>query len=193
MKLPKLHEPQRYKGLYVVAFKDHVSVGFTAEEVAELLESERYAKCKVYKIHRAAPDGGLELKGVPRGTFQLEAGLLFHAAGDNEACENYSRLIGLAGASRLPCRAKIHLARLRGDDFVVAFIYPAEYDDEISRWLLDSGYDTAGAVEGGTAAVSRYYSQCGQILRKRQFHAPRKDHVRSGTGLMDAVRLVVQR
>jgi len=79
MKLPKLDKPDRYKGLYIFDFGDHAAVGFTAEEVAELLESERYGEGKVYKIHRAYPDGRLELKGVPPETFQLESGMIFYA------------------------------------------------------------------------------------------------------------------
>jgi hypothetical protein len=41
MELPKLQKPDRYVGLYVFDFGGQVSVGFTAEEVAELLESEK--------------------------------------------------------------------------------------------------------------------------------------------------------
>ncbi len=64
MKLPKLQKPERYVGLYIFDFGEHTGVGFTAQEVAELLESEKYKNGKVYKIHKAYPDGKLELKGV---------------------------------------------------------------------------------------------------------------------------------
>ena len=47
MKLPKLENPDRYQGLYVFDFGDHADVGFTVEEVAELLDSERYKEGKV--------------------------------------------------------------------------------------------------------------------------------------------------
>jgi len=47
MKLPKLEKPDKYVGLYVFDFGDHVGVGFAAEEVAELLESEKYRDGKV--------------------------------------------------------------------------------------------------------------------------------------------------
>ena len=46
--------------------------------MAELLESEHYRDGKVYKIHKATPDGRIELKGLPNETFQLEAGMFFH-------------------------------------------------------------------------------------------------------------------
>ena len=81
MKLPKLQKPDSYVGLYVVDFGDNTGVGFTAQEVAELFESEQYKDCKAYKIHRAYPDGKLELKGVRRDIFQLEAGMFFFSAG----------------------------------------------------------------------------------------------------------------
>jgi len=56
-----------------------------AEEVAEILDSEKYKDCKVYKIHRAYPDGRMELKGVRSGQFQLEAGMLFYEDSELEA------------------------------------------------------------------------------------------------------------
>jgi hypothetical protein len=59
MKLPKIQKPDSYVGLYVVDFGDNTGVGFTAQEVAELFESERFGHCKAYKIHKAYPDGRL--------------------------------------------------------------------------------------------------------------------------------------
>ena len=50
MKLPELEKPEKYVGLYIFDFGDHVGVGFTAGEVAELLESEKYRDGKVYRI-----------------------------------------------------------------------------------------------------------------------------------------------
>ena len=40
MKLPEVENAQRYIGLYVVDFGEHCGVGFTAQEGAELLESD---------------------------------------------------------------------------------------------------------------------------------------------------------
>jgi len=42
MKLPELEKPEKYVGLYIFDFGDHAGVGFTTQEVAELLESEKY-------------------------------------------------------------------------------------------------------------------------------------------------------
>lgn len=196
--MPKLEKPDRYVGLYVVDFGDdlpdaHTGVGFTAEEVAELFESEKYKECKAYKIHRAYPDGRLELKGVRREIFQLEAGMIFYSGDINTARDDYNRLVKLGVETEVPCRAKVHLAKYDSDKFAVALIYPAEYDDEISGWLLEHGYKTAGAAEGGTAAVSRYYDAKPKILERHQLWNKSAIESRTGEELLAATKIAVQR
>ncbi len=193
MRLPKLQKPDKYAGLYIFDFGDHVGVGFTAEEVAELLESERYNNGKVYKIHKAYPDGKLELKGVPTETFQLEAGMFFYSSDLETAGGDFKQLVNLAVKSSPPCRAKVHLAKYSDDKFAVALIYPAEYDDEVSLWLLDGEYKTAGAAEGGVGAVQRYYDNKPEILDRHQLFGKSELISRTGEELLASVKLAVQR
>jgi len=193
MKLPKLDKPDRYKGLYIFDFGDHAGVGFTAEEVAELLESERYREGKVYKIHRAYPDGRLELKGVPAARFQLEAGMFFYAGDEATAQADFKRLVDLAVRAAPPCRAKVHLAQYAEDKFAVALIYPAEYDDEFSSWLLEGDFRTTGAVEGGTGAVERYYQSQADILQRHQLLEGGENVSRTGDELLACLARAVQR
>ena len=193
MELPKLEKPDKYVGLYVFDFGDHVGVGFTAEEVAELLESERYKDCKVYKIHRAYPDGKLELKGVLAERFQLEAGMFFYSNELATARQDFKQLFNLAVRSSPPCRAKLHLAKYADGKFVVALIYPAESDDEVSSWLLDGQYKTSGAAEGGTEAVQRYYDYKPDILERQQLFGQSKFESRTGQELLAALKVAVQR
>jgi hypothetical protein len=193
MKLPKLQKPQKYVGLYVFDFGDHAGVGFTADEVAELLESEKYKHGKVYKIHRAYPDGKLELKGVPSQTFQLESGMFFYSQDLETARQDFKRLINLAVKTSPPSRAKVQLARLDANQFVVALIYPAEYDDEISAWLLDGDYKTTGAAEGGVSAVQRYYDCKPDILERQQLFGESGQQSRTGQELLTSLKLAVQR
>jgi hypothetical protein len=184
MKLPKLEKPDKYTGLYVVDFGDNTGVGFTAQEVAELFESERCKDCKAYKIHRAYPDGRLELKGVRREVFQLEAGMFFYSADSQTARDDYNRLVKLGVETELPCRAKVHLAKFSDDKFAAALVYPAEYDDEISGWLLEHNYKTAEAVEGGAAAVTRYYDAKPEILERHQLWGKAAVESRTGEELL---------
>ena len=193
MKLPKLQKPDRYVGLYIFDFGEHVGVGFTAEEVAELLESEKYRHGKVYKIHRAYPDGRLELNGVQAERFQLEAGIFFYSKDLATARRDFQQLFSLAVRSSPPCRAKLHLAKCSDEKFVVALIYPAEYDDQISSWLLNVQYKTSGAAEGGTGAVQRYYDYEPEILDRHQLFGKSDLVSRTGEDLFASLNLAVQR
>ena len=193
MKLPELQKPQKYVGLYIFDFGDHAGVGFTAEEVAELLESEKYKQGKVYKIHRAYPDGKLELKGVPAQTFHLEAGMFFYSSALETARGDFKKLVSLAVGTMPPCRAKVHLGKYSNDKFVVALIYPAEYDHEVSSWLLDSQYKTSGAAEGGVGAVQRYYDYKPEILDRQQLFGKSESISRTGQELLAGLKLAVQR
>jgi len=193
MKLPELEKPDRYVGLYIIDFGNHTGLGFTAQEVAEILESEKYKDCKVYKIHRACPDGKLELKGVNRQVFDLESGMFFYLNVLETAREDFKKLIDLAVTNGPPCRARVHLAKYSEDKFCIALIYPAEFDDEISSWLLDGDYRTAGPAEGGTGAVERYYASGAQILERHQLFGRSEIQSRSGQELLASLQLAVQR
>jgi hypothetical protein len=193
MKLPKLDKPDKYTGLYVVDFGEYCSTGYTAREVAELLESEKYKHSKVYKIHKAYPDGRLELKGVPSQRFQLETGMFFYSIDEQTAKTDFERLVQLAEEQAPPCRAKVHLAKDDEAKFVVAIIYPAEYDDEISSWLLDGKYRTAGTIQGGTGPVQMYYDQSPQILDRRQLFPKDALPDRTGEELFARTKIAVQR
>lgn len=192
MKLPEVKNADKYTGLYVVDFGDHCGVGFTAEEVAELLESEQFADVQVYRVHRAKPDGTMELKGVTKETFQLEAGMFFYANDEQTARTDFQHLTAWADEHLPPARCKVHLAN-KGDSFVTALIYPAEFDDAFSRWLLDADYRTAGQVEGGTGAVQRYYDATEEILERKNLWPASSIEYFQGESLMEATNRAIVR
>jgi hypothetical protein len=193
MKLPELQKPDKYVGLYIFDFGDHVGVGFTADEVAELLESEKYREGKVYRIHRAYPDGRLEIKGVPAQTFQLEAGMFFYSDDLETAQRDFKALVNLAVRTSPPCRAKVHLGKYSDEKYVVTLIYPAEYDDSVSSWLLGGEYKTSGAAEGGIEAVQRYYDQKVEILDRHQLFGTTEWISRTSEELLVSLKRAVQR
>ena len=193
MKLPEIQDANRYTGLYVIDFGDHSAVGFTAEEVAALLDSEANRGAKVYKIHKAYPDGRVELKGVRQETFQVEAGMFFYVRDEQAGQDDFNRLCAMAETTLAPARAKVQLGDDGSGGFVTALIYPAEMDDEFSLWLLDIGYRTEGAVEGGTNAVQRYYDGNWQILDRRQLWGQKSIESLQGQALHDAARKVFVR
>lgn len=197
MQLPPLVEPHRYRGLYVFSFEDWTAVGYTAEEVAVLLESDHYADARIYKIHRATPDGQLELRGVANTRFQAESGIFFYRNERAEAERDFVQLHEAAQRSLPPCRMFIHLAaRLDAGErgrYVVALVYPAEYDDEVGRWLLDLGYEGGDWVEGGISQIGEYHRQAKEILQREQLWSHPSRSSRSREEVLRAVGQPLQR
>ena len=192
MKLPEVQDADKYTGLYVVDFGGHCGVGYVADEVAELLESERFADVQVYRVHRAYPDGTMELKGVTKETFQLEAGMFFYAAEEQTARADFQRLITWADEQLPPGRCKVHLANI-GNSCLTALIYPAEFDEAFSRWLQDGSYQTCGQVEGGTGAVQRYFDSRPKVLERKQLWPSESIESMSGQILLEATSRAIVR
>ena len=166
MKLPELNDPKRYEGLYVFDFEGQVGVGYTGREIEILLESEKYRQGKVYKIQRAWPDGRLEIKGVSNKVFQVEGGMFFHCRDEQRARKDYRELVELGEGGDFPCRAKIHLARSDSqgrEKYVVALIYPAEYEEEVGQWLTGAKYQGGELASGGISEVEKYYRDYNKI------------------------------
>jgi len=193
MRLPEIKNPDKYVDLYVVDFGGHSGVGFTADEVAEFLESEKFKDVKVYRIYKAYPDGKMELKGVPNEIFELEAGMFFYEADETSASSDYKKLIDSAVKTAPPTKAKVHFAKYSDEKFVTALIFPAEYNDQISRWLLDIDYKTKGAAEGGIEAVKRYYADKPEILERHQLFNQRQMDSLTGAELLAATKMAVVR
>jgi len=193
MKIPDLKNPKKYTGLYIVDFGDFSSTGFTAKEVAQLVESEKYKDCKIYKIHNAYPDGKLEIKGVQKELFQLESGMLFYSSDQIAATKDYKNLVALAVKAAPPCQSKIELSKYEDGKYVVAYIYPAEYEDEVSRWLIAGDYKTAGPAEGGTGVVQRHYDSQAETIETHQLFAAETIQSKSGLELISNLKVAVQR
>jgi hypothetical protein len=193
MQLPNINNAPRYVGLYVIDFGDHSGVGFTAEEVAELLDSEKFKDVKVYKIHNAYPDGRMELRGVRPQLFQVEIGMFFYSQDAETAQRDYKELLKLAVEQAPPSRAKLHLAKYADDKYVVALIFPAEYNDEYSAWLLDCEYKTSEEVTGGISAVQQYYKDSPEILKRHLIFGSSQNESRTGEELLSYTKVAVQR
>lgn len=198
MKLPRLDEPQHYQGLYIFDFGEWTAVGYTAEEIAVLLDSECYREGKVYRIHRAWPDGRIELRGVSPERFHLESGLLFHRRDAEAARADHDNLARLAQTTPPPCRAYVQLAEFPSDEeqanrYATALIYPAEFDEDIAAWLLEGAYAGGDFVEGGISQVTDFYQLDKRILERTQLWSANSGQSRSAETILSSVRQAVQR
>jgi hypothetical protein len=119
--------------------------------------------------------------------------MFFYSVELDTARNDFRKLINLAVGLAPPCRAKVQLAKFSVDKYAVALIYPAEYEDEVSSWLLDIDYKTGGIVESGISAVTGYYDAKPEILERQQLFAEKEWQSRTGAELLAATKLAVQR
>lgn len=193
--MTNLDLPQRppQAGLFVFDFGAWTATGCTAAEIALLLESERFREGKVYRIQRVSPSGEMELRGIPSERFQLESGLMFFRDDADAAADDFQTLAALADETPAPCRAFMQLAdrgaQAEAGRYVVALIYPAEYEDDIAAWLLDIRYAGGTTVEGGPSAVTTYYHDEKTILNRRQLWSREATPSRGRDELYAALRV----
>ena len=201
MKLPRLDPSKKYDGLYVIDFStaaqggDTVGVGYTAEEVAMLLESERYATANVYKVHRVRPDGTAELKGVSRTRFENESAFVFCSRDAERARQDFHDLQALAEAHPLPCRARLlwgGLGYQPAFPFVAAILYPAEYEEEMSQWLIDQDVRAGETVDAGISHATTVLANL-QVRDRAQLPSAIAGGSRSREELLKAVGETWQR
>jgi hypothetical protein len=197
MILPKLDDASRLRGLYIYDFGEWTAVGYTAEEIAILLEQETYRGGKIYRIHRAQPNGQMELRGVSAERFGLESGMFFYRNDLEAARADYEALRIAARNTQPPCRAFLHLvdrsAEAAPRRYVVALIFPAEYESDIGRWLSAIEYAGGGLVEGGISHVGNYYQEQYTILERQQLWSHPAIPSRSPEQVLATVRQAVQR
>jgi len=195
MQLPRVDNPDHYTGLFVVDFGETACVGYTAAEVAMLVESEQYADAKVYRIYSARPDGTMELVGVPARRFQQEAGLFFYRRDMDAARKDFEEIRRLAERKALPCRAQLVLgvlppaSRLR---YVTGLAYPAEVDADVARWMLDHEVTAGEYADGGVGRLATIRSTA-QIAETAQLHPAGARRSRSREEVFASVGRPVQR
>jgi len=202
MKLPKLDPSKDYAGLYVVDFGPcadagaaTVGVGYTADEVAALLESERYRDARVYKVHRMLPDGTVELRGMSRRRFEAESAMVFCSGDADRARGDFDDLKALAEAHPLPCRARLlwgGLGYRPRFPWVAALLYPAEYEDEVSAWLLEHDVRAGETAEGGISHATTVLENL-QVRGRAQLASVAARASRSRDEVLRAVGETIQR
>lgn len=194
MNLPSVGDPDRYVGLFVFDFGEWCAVGYTADEVAMLLESEAYRSGKAYQIRRVTPEGGFELAGMSNRRFDFESGIVFFREHSSAAQADFDALRAAAEHVPASVRAFAHLVDFGSDcdrgRYATALVYPAEQEHEVSRWLLRQQYAGGDWCEGGSSVVTRFYERTRTVLDRFQVQPLA---ARSRAEVLSSVRRAVQR
>jgi hypothetical protein len=195
-RLPRLTDPQRYRGLYIIDFGDGVSVGYLPAEVTTLVASGQFPQMRVYRIHRAMPDGTLDLVSVPMHQFREPRNetMLFLRQYEAEARIDFETLKNYA-PGKFPCPARLQLAELPQDDypFTTVLTYPAEYTDAVSQWLLDINYDGGDTVEFGPNKMTSFHQTPPEILEEATLEPTAEQVARPLKELLATRQYAIQR
>ncbi len=195
MRLPRIDTSKDYSGLYVVDFGDQVGIGYTIEEVRMLLEEERYQTVHVYKVHNMRPDGTVELKAVSPTRFAVESAFAFCSREMERARSDFEQLRQLGETDPLPCKARLLFGQLSYNpqfSYVAAIVYPAEYEDEMSQWLLKHDVQAGETVDHGISHAQNIEQNL-QVRDHAQLPAEAWRQSRSREQLLRAVGDGVQR
>ncbi len=158
MNIPHLDHPERYTGLFIYAFGDHVSVGYTAEEVDLLTRSELHNSGSAYQIYRVTDSGAMELRGVDSIRIGAQEAMLFHFHHQADAVAALDDLVRLAQGDPLPTpvRAERATAESMTPPQVMALIYSIYSSDAVGRWLQQVGFDAGEKVSVGSDRLQEY-------------------------------------
>ncbi len=173
MKLPPVHDPYRYAGLYVYDFGDHVSVGYTANEVRMLRALPEYRGGTAYEIYRVDEHGAFELRGSTEDRLGTIEAICFLRESSAEARRDYEALC--ATAHRHPIGACVELVLAKAYEFapsdVTVLIYAISSSQVVSTWLHTNTTDFGDAVEGGTDAHCKFMGSSGMRITTCQLAA----------------------
>jgi len=178
----------------VFDFGDHVSVGYTAEEVAILLDSGRFPDGNAYRIYRATPDGTIELEAVGREALRREDGLLFYRHQVRDARQDFDQLARLADSEPPPCRLDAQLVKIRsaGPAYLTVLLYPSEASQAVSNWLHAVKFEGGDFVRGGAAELDCYQGAGPVVIDRREWGTGRKAS-RTAEEVLATTDLAVQR
>ncbi len=157
-------EPQKYAGLYVYDFGDHVAVGYTAAEVRILKQTEAHRDGVVYEIYRVSEEGAIELRGVHLERLTTREAVCFLRATASAARGDYEAIRAAADRDPVPTDVEIQLGTLRGFDppHVTGVCYPTSASTVMARWLSVHVADAGDQVLGGGDVHGTLMSSAGE-------------------------------
>lgn len=163
--------PNNARGKFIYELGGIKRYDCTAEEIAIWLEDPTQRGGAIYRVHRAYPDGRMEIKGISADRWELESGLFFYRENADSARIDFS-ILAHGGEVAPPCRCFVHLAERAVADsisrYVTALIFPSEFEDDMADWLLKRDFAGGDFVEGGISQVTNYYADAKTLLDRAQ-------------------------
>lgn len=161
--LPPIRDPQRYAGLFVYDFGEHVSVGYTAAEIRVLRESAAHRDGIAYEIYRVDENGAMELRGAADNRLTQRESVCLLRRDGADARRDYDALREASDRNPIGCAVEMQLAKLYSFDpqHVTALSYVSSATSVVSGWLLTHASDAGDEVVGGVDEHARLVASDG--------------------------------
>lgn len=193
--LPPLLDPGRYVGLYVFDFGGWASVGYTAEEIAMLLESEEHRGGHAYRIYRVDAEGRIELIGVTQDALAGESILLFAYRDDSRVADDFAALRRKAAELHPPQDIEMAMADIAELEppHVLALIHPRHSADAVAQWLTAIAFDGGDLAMGGGEVLGLYRGYDPSLVARCVLQGDPAVRSRTRQQVLDAIHQPLQR
>lgn len=153
-------------GRFVVRLRGATQQYLAAHEALELLDQDAHAVLEIFRVHRAYPDGRLDLVGVTPAALREVDGMLLLCDNAGQARAEYDGLIAAALRSPPPCRIDMRFAHARDFDssHVVAMTYSAACGEGVAQWLVAVGFDSGARMDASPSHRRRFESALSQVI-----------------------------
>jgi len=173
MRLPPLSDPHRYAGLFVYDFGDHVSIGYTANEIRMLRETQRFRDGTAYEVYRVDECGAMELRGAGDERLAAIEAVCFQRHEGAAARRDYDGIRRAADRDPVAARVELQLARVYDFDppDVTAVLYPVAASVVVSTWLQTHAAGLGDEIMAGEDAYIRFTQSSGMRVDSCQLAA----------------------
>lgn len=193
--LPPIRNPQRYAGLYVYDFGEHVSVGYTAVEIRVLRESAAHRGGTAYEIYRVDENGAMELRGVLDDRLTQRESICLLRRDGSDARRDYDALREASERDPIGCAVEMQLAKLYAFDppHVTALSYASSATSVVAGWLLIHAPGAGDEVAGGSDAHARLVASDGVRIASCELRTRTDFRDRSADEVLAQVDRTLQR
>ncbi len=193
--LPPIRNPQRYAGLYVYDFGEHVSVGYTAAEIRVLRESAAHRGGTAYEIYRVDENGSMELRGVLDDRLAQRESICLLRRDGSDARRDYDALRKASDRDPIGCAVEMQLAKLYAFDppHVTALSYASSATSVVAGWLLIHAPGAGDEVAGGSDAHARLAASDGVRIASCELQVKSNFRDRSADEVLKQVDRALQR
>jgi len=152
-------------GQFVLIVENQRHEGLAVDEALALMEKADGVALELYRIHRVAEDGRLELVGMAVEALTKRDCMVFMRQQREAAEADYQALSGYAVKTPPPCKIEMQLAHAPTlqPQHLVLLIFPTACQSAVGSWLAAADFEPGDTADGSPAVLKAIESAIKQI------------------------------